>query len=494
MATEPFYADDFVGGSYDYSAKGESAQRSVNLYTEQIEAQGGKTKFCLRSVKALRTWKAISGTCRGLYFDQSKGALWAVYGADVWRISSADALPVKVGSVAIDTARVAIAENGIEIVFADGQILYKADLLADDATVASTWSAVSVGTFDGNAIEPANVVQLGRLFFCDGAKRGTARSGTIFYSQINSTTFSDTDGVLNFFDASSVPDDMVALAAVGSRLYALRTRSFDVYALGDVEIVSRVESVASEIGCAARCSVASIGETLFWLGSAHAGHNSVWAVTGASAPIRISTNAIEEQLRGLDLSGAEGYCFGENGHRFYALTIRPGHTWVYDIATRQWHERAKRDWAMGVNYAWEPTLAVTAWDGVILFGCDGGIKELDGDADDDGLPVWRERTSPVYWKTMVPVVVRDFALDMEVATIKDLSARPVVMLSVSTDGGRTFFDLGWRSIGQTGRFRTEIEWQNLGEGRTFVARTTFTEPCDVAIFGARLELETGSFR
>ena len=94
MATEPFYADDFVGGSYDYSAKGESAQRSVNLYTEQIETQGGKTKFCLRSVKALRAWKAFSGTCRGLYFDASKGALWAVYGADVYRISGPDAQPV----------------------------------------------------------------------------------------------------------------------------------------------------------------------------------------------------------------------------------------------------------------------------------------------------------------------------------------------------------------------------------------------------------------
>lgn len=490
MATSPSYSEDFVGGSYDYSAKGESVQRCVNLYPERIEAQGGKTGFCLRSVKALRSWRSlpqISGTCRGLYFDDGSEKLWAVYGRDVWMIGETG-VPTKIGSVAAGTGRVSISDNGLDIAFADGTNLYSCSV--EDG---SGWAATSLPTFGGKAIKPKNVVSLGRMFFIDGSGVD-GRRGTIFYSQKNSTSFVDVDSVLNYFDAASMPDAIVALAVVGARLYALRSRSFDIYSLGDVEIVSRVECVSSEIGCASRGSVASIGNNLFWLGSATAGHNSVWLAQGSSAPVRVSTNAIEEKIDGRDLSDALGYCFSERGHFFYALTVRPDRTWVYDLSTQIWHERATRNWDLGENFSWEPAFAATAWNGMVLFGCDNSLKRLEGNEDDDGRPVYRLRTSPVYWTNMLPVVCRELMLDMEVATITDLSARPFCMLKVSTDGGRTFYDVGWRSIGMTGQFRTEIRWENVGYGRTFIASVSFTEPCDVSIFGARLETETGSFR
>jgi hypothetical protein len=497
MGVSQFYAENFVGGSYDYHAPGESAQRCVNLYPEKIESPSGKTAYCLRSVKALRAWRSlpqISGTCRGLHFDEGTERLWAVYDRDVWMLEKNDLVPVKVGQVAAGTGRVSIADNGQQIVFADGSNLWQADVDEPAATIATTWSAISFPTFGGEAIEPKNAVSLGRMFFVDGAAASTGRKGAIFYTQKNSTTFTDVDGVLNYFEAASQPDAIVALACVGARLYSLRSRSYDVYSLGDVEIVSRVESVSAEIGCASKSSVASIGENLFWLGSAAAGHNSVWMVQGASAPARVSTNAIEDKLKGVDLSAAIGYCFAESGHFFYALTIRPGWTWVFDLGTGQWHERADRDWNAGENRSWLPALAVTVWDGLVVFGCENGLKIAEGDVDDDGNPVYRLRVSPVYWSNLVPVVCRDFMLDMEVATTKDLSARPFCMMRVSTDGARTFYDVGWRSIGMVGQFRTEIAWENVGYGRGFVASVAFTEPCDVTIFGARLEIEEGSFR
>ena len=497
MAQSVHYAQDFVGGSYDYAAKGESAQRCVNLFPEQIENPSGKTNFCLRSVKALRSWRnlpQVSGTCRGLYFAEGAGRLFGVFGTTFWLFEQGSNVPTKIGSVAAGTGRVSIADNGLQIAVADGYALHVADVNEPAATIATTYTSASIPTFGGLPVEPRNVVSLGRMFFVDGSKVD-ARRGTIFYTQKNSTTFTDVDGVPNYFDAASMPDDMVALAAVGSRLYSLRARSFDVYALGDVEIVSRVADVSAEIGCASKSSVASVGNDLFWLGSAAAGHNSVWLAQGASAPVRVSTNAIEEALQGLDLADAIGYTFAERGHLFYALSVQAiGKTWVFDLATRLWHERADRDWDAGENRAWAPAFAATAWDGVVLFGCDNAIKVLEGNEDDEGKPVYRLRVSPVYWAEAVPVVVRDFLLDMEVATIKDLSARPVAMLSVSTDGGRTFYDLGWRSIGQTGQFLTELDWQNVGFGRGFIASVAFTEPCDISVFGARLVIETGSVR
>lgn len=496
MATTPFYAEDFVGGSYDYSAKGESVQRCVNLYPERVEVKGGKTAFCLRSVKALRSWRSlpqVSGTCRALHFDSSGSRLWAVYDRDVWMFEKNNLVPTKVGQVAAGTGHVSVADNGQQIVFADGSNLWKADANEPAATIATTWTNASLPTFGDEAIEPKNVVSLGRMFFIDGSKVDS-RKGTIFYSQKNSTTFVDVDLVLNYFDAASMPDAIVALACVGARLYALRERSYDVYSLGDVEIVSRVEGVSSEIGCASKDSVAALGDSLFWIGSATAGHNSVWCAQGADAPVRVSTNAIEERLRGLDLSDALGYCFAENGHFFYALTVRQLGTWVYDIGTQAWHERATRDWNAGENRSWLPARACTAWDGVVLFGCENKICVLEGNEDDDGFPVYRRRVSPVYWADMVPVVVREIMLDMEVATTKDLTARPFCMMRVSTDGGRTFYDAGRRSIGMTGQFREEVSWENVGYGRSFVADVSFTEACDVAIFGARLEIEKGSFR
>ena len=86
---------------------------------------------------------------------------------------------------------------------------------------------------------------------------------------------------------------------------------------------------------------------------------------------------------------------------------------------------------------------------------------------------------------------------MEVGTtplLAGLGRDPQAILDISRDGGNTWINFDWRSIGTQGEYDTSVKWENLGEGRSITARLTFSDPSPIVIYGAKLTIQKSTRR
>jgi hypothetical protein len=147
---------------------------------------------------------------------------------------------------------------------------------------------------------------------------------------------------LDFVIESDFSDQVIAIARTHDNLWLFGTRNTAPWAFtgeGNQSIVP-IQGAIIEHGCGAAFSVVSLDNTLYWLGRDENGSGIVWRASGYT-PVRISTHAVEAALAEVSEYGqAVAWAYQEQGHTFYVLYV-PGleTSWVYDIATQQWHER-----------------------------------------------------------------------------------------------------------------------------------------------------------
>lgn len=301
--------------------------------------------------------------------------------------------------------------------------------------------------------------------------------------------------------AESSADNVVALATCGDFLMAFGTRSLQIYAqttstdaygFTSMEFSSAGRNVR-ELGTKSPMTVAEVCGKVVFLGSATRGERSVWYSDGG-VPVRISTNAIERELSGVDTSDAYAFGYMDNGHQFYCLTVRAlRKTYCYDFATRQWHDRGTRN-PDGRDAEWWACFAACAGGDIQLAGEGFGVLAvLDRKKFDDfrGEPIVKRRTAPVVTNDFSPFMVNDIQLVWNTGTTTDTDnstgARdPVVMLEVSTDGGNTFGNERWAGGGRTGQYGHRSVWYGIGVGTMFAFRFTVTDRVNVVITGAKI--------
>lgn len=500
----------FCGGSYKYRSRGVSVQRSINLYPEVIEDPDGKTRMALvytpGALNAATIGSDADATCRGLYFSSTgpgdDSRLYACYGSRIYRINR-DTTWVELGQVLPGSTPVRMTDNGFKFVVADGSALYEADLLADDATAPSTWKQVDLPLKAGGdiPIRPSQVVWIRqRLIIND------ANSSVFYYSNPASLEFEDEFGTQNFYSAEASADSIRAMLVSEDLIWLWGDRSYEVWtATGGSynDPMSQVRGSSSQIGIQSYRSAAGISDMVFWLGSSDAGRNMVFMGQGLNRPQRVSTNAIENVIGSLsDADACIGWCYMEEGHTFYVLTFQNSNlTLVYDVSTGLWHERSTKDWNTGDDLSWEPLYAATAFNKVYYGSSLTNsllLLQTNRYVDADDRPIVRQRVSPIYFADNDPISVRELYLDMEVGTtplLSGLGRDPQAMLEVSRDGGSTWEPQGWVSIGAQGEYYfTTVKWCNLGVGRSWAMRVTFSDPSPIVLYGARILTDRGSTR
>jgi hypothetical protein len=68
---------------------------------------------------------------------------------------------------------------------------------------------------------------------------------------------------------------------------------------------------------------------------------------------------------------------------------------------------------------------------------------------------------------------------------------PQLVGRFSDNGGKTYTDELWQSIGAEGSFLTEVFWTKIGgKARSFIARLNYSEPTKFQIVGAFVEVES----
>jgi hypothetical protein len=94
---------------------------------------------------------------------------------------------------------------------------------------------------------------------------------------------------------------------------------------------------------------------------------------------------------------------------------------------------------------------------------------------------------------LTPLTIGDLGIEDEIVIVNsiDLYVEPQVMLRWSDDGGHTWSNEHWQSMGTKGAYGTRVFWRRLGmtlKLRDRVYEVSGTDPVKIAIMGAELHM------
>jgi hypothetical protein len=497
----------------------------VNLFPE-IVPEGGKEPAFLNRAPGMTLIQTVgTGPIRGLWavfpikffsegadLDLAK-ALYVVSGNEVYELASLTAAPVLLGSVT-GTGPVSIADNGSQVFFAcnpDGFIYDRATGTFAPITDPDFPGAGTVGFLDGYFVfnEP--------------------QSQKVWVSELLDGGSIDP---LSFASAEGSPDGLVAVFIDHREAWLFGTNSVEVwYDSGDLDFpLTRIQGAFNEFGCAATYSIAKLDNTIFWLGKDARGLGVVYRANGYTGQ-RVSTHAVEWQIQQYgDLSDAIAYSYQQDGHSFYVLTFPSADaTWVYDVSTQAWHERA------GFNngsFTRHRSNCQANFDNETVLGDyqNGNLYKFDLDvyADNGSIQKWLRswRALPTGENNLKRTAQHTLQLDAETGVglnlypayvaqnlttqdAKDLVTEsgllitttaysaapgynPQAMLRWSDDGGHTWSNEHWSSMGRIGVYKTRTFWRRLGmtmKLRDRVYELSGTDPVKIAIVGAHIAID-----
>jgi hypothetical protein len=179
-----------------------------------------------------------------------------------------------------------------------------------------------------------------------------------------------------------------------------------------------------------------------------------------------------------------------------------GKTWVYDVATQHWHERAYWNVNLGRFEAHKSANHVYAF-GKHLVGdpTSGNIYQMSINfQDDNGNPIERLRRSPVIATEFERIFHNEITFDVELGQgpmppLLDgngLPRDPQLLLSWSDDGAHTWSNEYAVNCGQAGVFKRRAKRTRLGStkfGRVYQIRAT--DPVPWRIIEGYLDADPG---
>lgn len=461
----PFQGIPLLSGAYQAKSIIASAQRCVNLYLEanppNIKAPTPTTHY-MRPGKRSAWTPPGAGVGRGLYCA-SNGDLYAIVNDTVYLINQAFATTV-IGNIAPGTNPVSMADNGVtggaDIALVDGTPTgYRIDMV----TYAFGPIVDPTGLFTG-----ADIAGYLETYFIFNTVPNTQNW---IISQPNSLTFD----VL----------DIAAKAAYADNLITLGIRSKEIWLFGNKSSTEpwvlsgaldfpfeAMPSTFVPYGSASKYGLVFADTSLYWISINQQGKAIICRSEGYNAK-RISTHAIEKELQGYpSITDAVTQSFQIEGHTFIIFTFPTADkTLVFDQATEQWAQWAWTD-ENGALHRDRGCFYASAYGKNFTQDWETGeVYELSGDLyDDDGDPVTYVRGFPVIEQGLCRITHDVLRAYMEYGTESDPNAdpAPVVLLYISDDGGRSWYDPIEMPMGAQGEYDTVAQATRLGQARNRV--------------------------
>ncbi len=467
-----------LGQSYVARSVNAADSRCVNLFPEILPMEGKTAAFLNRAPGLRRLATLASGPVRGLWSPDPNGSYaYAVAGNTFYRIDTS--YNAQAFGYVSGTGPVSMSDNGVQIFIAsnpDGYIFNMNTQIFAPITDPDFPGAVTVGYLDGYFVfnEP--------------------NSQRVWVTQLLDGSSVDP---LDFASAEGSPDGLVALIIDHREAWLFGTSTVEVwYNSGNADFpLERIQGAYNEIGCAAPYSLAKLDNGVFWLGADARGEGIVYRTNGYTG-VRVSTHAVEWQIQQYgDISDAIGYTYQQDGHAFYVLTFPSANaTWVYDVSTQAWHERAA--WDNGQFKRHRSNCQMTFNHEIIVGDFNDGriyAFDLTDYTDDDQTQRWLRswRALPQNQNPLTRTAQHSLQLDAETGVGLNLGqgSNPQVMLRWSDDGGHTWSNEHWSSMGAIGAYGTRTFWRRLGmtlKLRDRVYEISGTDPVKIAIVGANL--------
>jgi hypothetical protein len=419
-----------LGSSYVARSVNAADNRMVNLFPE-IVPEGGKEPAFLQRAPGMTNFFDFGGSVLGMHayqYGNSDYLAFVTNGGQLWLSANAGA-PVFIGG-GFTPGVASMSNNDYQLFITSNTDGYVYDMSTSSLT------QVAGSSFAPDNIAAGTVVYLDGYFVFNSPVSGLNKRVYV--------TDPGDGSVINplaYATADATPGIVQTIATINNELWVFLTDGAEVWSnVGATPFpFAPIQGSFNEVGCAAVASVATLDNSLFWLGQDARGKGVVYRTNGYRAD-RVSTHAVEWQIqRYADISDAIAYTYQQDGHAFYVITFPTGNaTWVYDVSTQAWHERASWD---GVNFNHHIATCQVFYDDKTLVGCtDGKVNILSTDVYTEPGVTTRWLRS---WRALPPGQnnlkrTAHHSLQIDCETGNDATGERNVELRWSDDGGHTY--------------------------------------------------------
>lgn len=448
-------------------------QRTVNMFVQQ--SPGGRSEFQLLPTPGLTSFATYSGADRGAI--EFLGEIYQVSGTSLISLSSSGTRTVRGAVPGSGRCIFAIAWddsiNGYGLSIAtDGSRYYY------DQSTVSLISDVDLTT--GNSVAAMNDI----LIFDN-------EDGVLTHS-----VFGEPTNVNAFYaETNTSPDGLQRSAVMNQIAYAMGQRNIELWAYNGATtefIFTRQEQATINVGLAAIYSVAIDKDYMYFLGS----DRQFYRLKSAYAE-PVSSPDIVNATEGFDTyDDAIGNCYQQDGQYFYEVTFpTEDRSFLFNCSNGSWTEVSSG--VSGGRHA--ITSIVNAFGKNYALGEDGNAYLLDKAAySDAGSTIVRERItatvhSGLYGSPGKRIFFKELELICEVGVglTTGQGVDPVVMMSYSDDGGKTWSAELWGQMGALGDYHYRVRWHQLGSAYNRVFKFRVSDPVFVCFHSANMEIEVG---
>jgi hypothetical protein len=467
----------FGVGFYSKSAN-VTRQTRTNLYVD-MQKDNDKTQAALYGTPGLSLYLTVvlGVPSRGMIVFQQAAIpgdwIVSVHGNDVYRISPSLVI-TNVGGMAPGsrTGPVSMAWNGTQILICDG---FLAKLYVP-GTGAFTTPAGLVG------LSPQTCCFLNGYFLVNAA--GTGR---FYWSTLYDGTLWD---ALDFATAESSPDNVLAVTADHGELYLLGVSTSEVWVpSGDASVWVRLGGAAVEWGIVGPATLAKSGDTgIMFLAANRLGETQVIRMEGYQAQPITDSEVAHAINATSDLSATTGFSYMVDAHPFYQLNL-PTMSFLYDGASELWSYVSSG--LVGGRHLAQYRAALGQQPYVSDYQS-GNIYLLDkNNYTDNDATIIREVVGRHIFNDYERRSVLELQVDFEEGTglTTGQGVNPQVMLQISKDGGHTWGNELWTTIGAMGAYATRAIWRRLGIARDWVFKLRISDPVKVVIIGAGIKIQ-----
>jgi len=438
----------------------------------------------------------VYGTSPATYTVSSIGASGAVTGLTVTSAGNYTSVPANNVSTSSSGAGTGLT---LTLTFGTGTGGTGTYVISSSQTVSSeTMYALNFSimpTSDG-AFSSANTVDIVDNYFVYNKTNSQQWAASNPLSPItNPLSFSSKDGA---------PDNLVSLIVDHREVYLLGEASSEVWVdVGSYPFpFQRVPGTSTQHGIAAKFSMSRLGNSFAYVSRNSRGQGQIMMMNGY-VPTRISTHAVEQTLLNQYIDDAISWTYQLEGHECYVVTFPTlDLTWVYDISTQMWHKWLYVD-NQNVFHRHRGNCSAV-FQGLVMVGDyqNGQIYELDpNNYTDNGDEIRRIRRAP----HIVTDLQREYLEELQIQfqpgvgltgittplNNEVVGADPQAMLRWSNDGGSTWSNEHWTTIGQIGRYKNRAIWRRLGWARDRVFEVVVTDPINAVIISANLKASEG---
>lgn len=500
MATVPF---DIIGSfSTDYDPIIDP-QYLGNMYeTTDASAPSGKALISTPGTKVKIYYNTLSATAEVRKLFTSGIYMYDIVANTVHKISS-DLTYTTLGTIGTSTGFVDFSQNLTQIIFVDGGSGY----IYNGTTLSS------IVTFP---TDPVSVTYLDGYFIV------AQSSSNKFY--ISAIEDGSTWDLAKYAELTTKAQNLKAVSVLNRRIYIFSEYITEVwYSTGGTGFpFARDNNILFEYGCAATGSLVNQNGILIWLASNEVGNVSVMMTDGTNLK-ECTTKQMKIEFQSYEtISDARAYLIDIDGHTQYVINFpTENKTWTFDLTTQKWFSQYMHDKSRYLaqchayfnekhyvgNYhapkIYELSKQYKLNDNVIIpkkrispnvslkngnrmmvnaleVKFKQGVESIPINDDDfyrdDAGEIYRDDDGRPYYNDNYDEVER-------------VAQNPVVYLSTSDNGGRTFGYSIPVPLGKSGEFKHRTIWTNLGIYDQLVVKLEMFERTGMIITEANMDIQ-----